>query len=271
MREHITVGVDGSGGSWAALAWAVRDAARRERPLRIVYALDLHRYIGAPPVAAGFTLGQVFDRLSAHGREIVGRAAGWARTHGSVTTSTQVCVDAACRVLAGQTDAAFEVVVGQGREQGRLARLWPGSVGRRLLIGQRGPVVIVGGHAERPGDDVVVVLSAGDAMEAALRYGCEAAALRGARLRIVAPAHAASRAEAVAERVRSGPWQVEVRVQRIAGDLAPALRAASVTARLMVLGADLARRGSVWRRSLASRLIGRLACPIAVVPAAPAA
>ncbi|MFB6520441.1 universal stress protein [Streptomyces sp. NPDC056401] len=40
MKDHVTVGVDGSAESRAAARWAAREAVLRHVPLRLVHAVD---------------------------------------------------------------------------------------------------------------------------------------------------------------------------------------------------------------------------------------
>jgi nucleotide-binding universal stress UspA family protein len=65
MTDPITVGVDGSPESRAALAWAAREAVRRGLPLRVVYAWQWapHELIGGGDrdEQAGWARGLVQD------------------------------------------------------------------------------------------------------------------------------------------------------------------------------------------------------------------
>lgn len=141
----VAVGVDGSPGSFAALDFALQEAARRGARLRVVVAVEspehwttAYGHVLLPPSP---------DPLG----EAVGAGWGWvrdaaARLRGEAHARVDVEVRAAPgppahALLAAARDAALLVVGHRGR--GAVASVLLGSVGLRCVVDAPCPVTVV--------------------------------------------------------------------------------------------------------------------------------
>ncbi|MFF3330569.1 universal stress protein [Streptomyces sp. NPDC002888] len=182
----VVVAVDGSRDSLRALDWAVDTARRRAAPLRVVHVRQYHAWTqpGAPVVVPPDP------------------EADWvlaaARTHlegpSGLPTTEYVGLDGAIgTVLAEQGQAAQLLVLGS-RGRGGFASLLLGSNGLAAARDAECPVVVVprpGRKVEaapetEPGPRVVVGLKVDGPDDATLDFGFAEAALRDARLQVVA-------------------------------------------------------------------------------------
>ncbi|MGI5441359.1 universal stress protein [Streptomyces shenzhenensis] len=182
MTRPITAGVDGTEESLAALAWAAREAVRRDRPLRVVHAW---RFQSHEAVAAA-------DRDTQDGW-VRGATAEAVRTvterHPELTVSVDVVEGHAVESLVAAAADAELLVLGS-RGHGAVVGFLLGSVGQQVIAAAARPVVLVraGDRAttEASGRDVVVGQQGGPQdSAAALRFAFETAAARRATLRAV--------------------------------------------------------------------------------------
>ncbi|MEU6611042.1 universal stress protein [Streptomyces shenzhenensis] len=182
MTRPITAGVDGTEESLAALAWAAREAVRRDRPLRVVHAW---RFQSHEAVAAA-------DRDTQDGW-VRGATAEAVRTvterHPELTVSVDVVEGHAVESLVAAAADAELLVLGS-RGHGAVVGFLLGSVGQQVIAAAARPVVLVraGDRAttEASGRDVVVGQQGGPQDSAAvLRFAFETAAARRATLRAV--------------------------------------------------------------------------------------
>ncbi len=128
----VVVGVDGSEASRGAVHWAVDEAARTARPLKIVHALGPPRAIGGPE----------------NGGAVVDDAADLARSwRPAATVETASFIGSAGPVLLAQSANAAMVVVAS-RGLGAIAGVVLGSVGSYLSTHATCPVLVIH-HAER--------------------------------------------------------------------------------------------------------------------------
>lgn len=254
MKEApVVVGADLSAPSSVALEWAVEDAIRRERPLRIVHAVDVARYLTGPPAAKSFAAPAIVE--SAYEVAVGGLADALAWVHDRwprPAVTAHVVSGSPVAVLRDEGRDAVEIVVGH-RRRNEVADLLFGSVALALAAETDTPVVVVKRATACTHDDVVVFLESRPAADALLSYAFRTASAHGVRLRVL-------RADLAAGPPLDG-WrrlhpEVRVHEQRCDGD---ALLAASVAARLLVVES---RRP--WGLA---RLIRRSACPVAIVPA----
>lgn len=143
LTGPVVVGVDGSGTSESALAFAFEEASRRRVPLRAVYAfsrgtagarLDMHLF--------GNRREEVLWHLS-------DALAGWREKYPDVTVEQLVSDEPALRALRSSSpDAALIVVGSHGR--GPVLRHGLGSVSSALLRTADCPVAIVGMSVRAP-------------------------------------------------------------------------------------------------------------------------
>ncbi|GAA1898222.1 universal stress protein [Actinomadura bangladeshensis] len=280
MSAPIVVGTDGSGIAERAVDWAAADAARRHRPLHIVHAAQIWPY-----QVRRFTPPAESESVSRAGRAVLVESEKRVRTHWPglrVTTALQV--NAAPDALRDESEHAFELVVGQ-RGRGGFAGLLLGSVSLRVAGHSAVPVVVVRGAAGTGRGEVAVGYDIEDEAGDALEYAFDAAAVRGARLRVV---HAWQISAGLAE---SGYSIDEDRMNderrgRIIADYAPLheryplvevvnevlvghpvsiLSGVSRAVDLLVVGASRHRRGVPRLGSVGHGVIHHAECPVAVV------
>lgn len=282
MTLPLVVGVDGSDGSLPALDWAADEAARREVPLRVIYASLWERYEGSAPAFGP-------DRPEDAGMadQVVAAARHRAELRApDVAVDALVVPDDAVSALLEEAHQAAALVTGaSGR--GALTGLLLGSVGLSLAGRARCPVIVVrGGRRTVRGECGRVLVGVGDAEEcaAAVRFAlyeaglrhCELEAVRAWRCSRHRPGDDSThrneeRALAALDEALDGPARehpaVPVRRTTTEGPAHRVLVEASATADLLVVGA-------VRHRSRVGFQLGRVshavlhhaACPVAVVP-----
>ncbi|MFG3164808.1 universal stress protein [Streptomyces sp. NPDC048232] len=286
MTRPITAGVDGSEESLAALAWAAREAVRREAPLHVVHAWQVRD-------------GDEGDR-DAQERWVRDAVAEPVRTvterHPELTVSTELreADDPVAVLLAAAADAGTLVLGSRGH--GAVVGFLLGSVGRQVIAEATRPVVLVRASDEAAGEAAgreVVVGQQGEPEDSAdvIGYAFEAAAARGATVRAVrawalptvftySPGSMALADEAGGleqyERKALGealaPWRerfpdVPVVEHVEMGSAGQVLLSVAANAQLMVVGRR-ARRTAVGARigSVAHGVLHHANCPVAVVP-----
>ncbi|WP_329406569.1 universal stress protein [Streptomyces sp. NBC_00704] len=288
MTGPITAGIDGTDESLAALAWAAREAVRRDLALRVVHAWRFQ-----PNAAA-----EVADRDAQERwvREAVRRAvAAVAERHPALGVSVDVDEGGPVESLVAAAAGAELLVLGS-RGHGAVVGFLLGSVGRQVIAEAACPVVLVRA-GDRPSSEVagheIVVGQQGEPEDsaAALRFAFETAAARGAGVRVVRawtlpPVFAYSpgslrlldeagglepyEKKALAEAVR--PWRerfpdVPVVEHVEMGSAAEVLLSVSGRAQLMVVGRRAHRTAvGAWIGSVAYGVLHHADCPVAVVP-----
>jgi nucleotide-binding universal stress UspA family protein len=174
MTRPITVGVDGSAESLAAVHWAAREAVRRGLPLRVLHAWEESN--GA-------------DRATGVREALRETAHDLADRHSDLPVTTDLLDGGPVEALvAGAADA--EMLVLGSRGHGAIVGFLLGSVGQQVIAESGRPVVLVraGDRAdsEAAGREIVVGQQGGpDDSAAALRFAFETAAARGAAVRAV--------------------------------------------------------------------------------------
>lgn len=136
----VVVGVDGSEGSSAALAWAAEEARLRGATLRVVHAWHMPTvgYAGAgylPAAAFEGLAGQADSALRSQVAEVLGM-------HPTVPLEHQIAEGPAAQVLLDTAKGAEMVVVGS-HGRGGFAGLLLGSVSAQVAHHAHCPVVIV--------------------------------------------------------------------------------------------------------------------------------
>lgn len=137
LSEPVVVGVDGSPGSEAALAFAFGAAALRRAPLVAVHAWwDL---VVEPTMGPAVN----WDAVETNEHEVLAeRLAGWAQTYPDVPVRRVVIRDRPARALVEESGRAQLVVVGS-RGRGGLRGMLLGSVSQALLHHAHCPVAVV--------------------------------------------------------------------------------------------------------------------------------
>ncbi|MEV7085494.1 universal stress protein [Streptomyces sp. NPDC093085] len=279
MTRTITVGLDGSPESRAAAEWAAREARLRGLPLRVLYVFESSALLlGQAPLLGAETVQKWAEWVPFETVE------GLRLRHPGIEISTERGRGDPARVLAEAADDAELLVLGS-RGFGGAHGFFTGSVSLSVVARTTRPVVLVRAGEEAvdehrmdpvgipstaaPFRPVVVGLDTGggadggggsgggDAGEAVLEFAFDAAARRGAPLRVVhawpAPplavrsfygdaessALARERAAALSETVR--PWrqkfpQVEAVEASRCGSAARVLVTAARDASLVVVG-----------------------------------
>ncbi|MFE2278687.1 universal stress protein [Streptomyces sp. NPDC059454] len=185
-NQPVVAAVDGSDDSLRALEWALDAARRREAPLRIVHVRQYAPWTqpevlaaGPPDPDADPVLDQVRDHLA---------------QRGGPPAVEYVALEGAPGVLLPEAGATARLLVLGSRGRGGFASLLLGSNSLAAARDAECPVVVVprpgrgGGEGTPagPGRPVVVGLNADSPDEATLAFAFAEAALRGARLRILA-------------------------------------------------------------------------------------
>jgi nucleotide-binding universal stress UspA family protein len=288
MTGPITAGVDGTDESLAALAWAAREAVRRDLALRVVHAWRFQ-----PNAAA-----EVADRDAQERwvRDAAEQAvAAVLERHPGLTVTTDVLEGGPVGTLVAAAAQAQSLVLGS-RGHGPLVGFLLGSVGQQVIAEAACPVVLVRA-GDRPSSEVagheIVVGQHGEPEDSApaLRFAFETAAARGASVRAVRawtlpPVFAYSpgslrllddaggleqyEQKALAEALK--PWRkrfpdVHVVEHVEMGSAGQVLLSVAGRAQLTVVGRR-AHRTAVGARigSVAHGVLHHADCPVAVVP-----
>lgn len=271
MTPAVTVGLDGSPESLAAVDWAAREALRRSATLRLVHAGDQHPY-GYVPFAGEAVPPPDADRSASMLREV--RASVTSRHPGLRVVADQVAGQPTAVLLAAEA----ELLVLGSRGLGRTAGLLLGSVALAVVARAERPVVLVragtGAADERmtapvgpatagPYRDVVLGLDPHDPDDAVLEFAFDTASRRGAALRVV---HGCRPADGLQ------PWRekfpdVETTEQVVIGTPGSHLADASRDASLVVVGRR-SRPAPVGPHigPVTHAVLHHAAAPVAVVP-----
>lgn len=280
MDPRLTVAWDGSGTSAAAARWAARHAVATGSTVRLLHV--------RPPADGGPELVRprrndielaAVDAMTATAREL-------ALAHPGLVVDTAVEEGEAAAVLNRAADRAGTLVLGT-RGAGPAA-LVLGSVALAVASRAQSPVILVPPTAAgAPTDrEVVVGLDLAGDCGPALTFGFERARSLGTGLRAlhvwrgptalsvaVDPRRDQAAAREADERMVSTELaavhaffpDVEAVSEEIAGSPGPVLRAAGEKASLLVLGRRR-RRPAPALGPVVPAVLGRTACPVAVVP-----
>lgn len=135
MTDRITVGVDGSPESRAALAWAGREAVRRGLPLRVVYAWQWPHHEMLRGGDRGDQAGWARDMVQDAVRTVEDR-------HPDLPVTAEVLDGAAVDSLLTEAGTAGTLVLGS-RGYGTIVGFLLGSVGQQVIAEAPCPVVLV--------------------------------------------------------------------------------------------------------------------------------
>ncbi|TXS09918.1 universal stress protein [Streptomyces sp. ms191] len=281
MSRPVTVGVDGSQGSVAALDWAADEAALRGTGLRLVYATRWAQHqLAAMKVSHEDRAGEAEGVLAATERRARDRQPGLAMTADEIE-------DAPNSVLLAAAAEADLLVVGS-HGLGSVRGFIVGSVGQEVVADAKRPVVLVrpgneeggsGAPDQSGGRKVVLGLDVTEVNDEPLEFAFDFAGRHGVPLEIVHTWHApftqrhkadedAEMASMLSDAVR--PFRdrfpaVQVSEVSAPGRAAEHLVEAADDADLVVVGRRRAAKGS-HIGSVTHALIHHASCPVAVVP-----
>ncbi|KOX11046.1 universal stress protein [Streptomyces sp. NRRL B-3648] len=292
----VIAAVDGSADSLRALDWAVDAARRRTAPLRVVHVRQYAAWgqadvlVAAPPEAEGDpVLDEVRTRLA---------------DRAGAPAVEYVALEGVPGAVLPELGSDAQLLVLGSRGRGGFASLLLGSNGLAVARDAECPVVVVpqpgrevhGEAPAEPGPRVVVGLHADSPDEAVLAFAFAEAALRDARLQVIAaypwpvqtwsaPGQLVPPAvdqDAVANETRAlaegflAPHRerhpdVRADARALPGDAAGLLVAASKDADLVVVGRHRRRLLAPARMmgSVTQAVLLHAASPVAVVPPAP--
>ncbi|AOR36201.1 hypothetical protein BFF78_38720 [Streptomyces fodineus] len=289
----VIAAVDGSDDSLRALEWAFDAARRRGAPLRVVHVRQYAAWgqadvlVAGPPEAEGDpVLDDVRTRITGRGAQPV---------------IEYIALEGVPGAVLPELGADAQLLVLGSRGRGGFASLLLGSNGLAAARDAECPVVVVprpgrqvhGEGPAEPGPRVVVGLHADSPDEAGLAFAFAEAALRGARVQVIAaypwpvqtwsapgelmPPQTGQDAvehetRALAEGFlaphRTRHPEVRTDVEALPGDAAGHLVAASKDAELVVVGRHRRRLLAPARMmgSVTQAVLLHAASPIAVVP-----
>ncbi|MFD4510324.1 universal stress protein [Streptomyces sp. NPDC058457] len=298
MLRPVVAGVDGSAESFAAAAWAAREALRQDRPLHMVHAWNWH-----PRQEEG----EIANAAQRHLARRALRQAGdrVRRDHPQVRLSDEQMEGPATAALLKAADRAELIVLGSRGLSGFTGFL-VGSVALGVVAGSTRPVVLVRADEQAAdehllaGDgsestltgyrDVVLAIGLDDPCDEVIEFAFEAARLRHARLRVVHAWHPAGpvglgpgEVGLMKESWQGEEWlgflkavlqvwqdkypDVEVLATVVEDRPTTALVRASTGASLLVVGHRLADRPVGPRTGpVTHAAIHHAGCPVAVVP-----
>ncbi|WP_439381063.1 universal stress protein [Amycolatopsis lexingtonensis] len=181
---RITVGVDGSAGSTAAVAWAAKIASLRHLELRIVHGLQLAGvYYGGGVLGAGAEA--LFDAIRADGERVVADARSLAASvDKDLVVTTNLPNDPPVPMLIDESRHARLLVVGRTGTDG-FADMLLGGTAASVVSHAHSPVAVVRGRADSTipeSGPVVVGVDGSPNSEQAIAVAFEEASLRGAPL-----------------------------------------------------------------------------------------
>ncbi|MEU8514650.1 universal stress protein [Kitasatospora sp. NPDC048722] len=279
VNPPVVVGFDGSPESLAATEWALHEARRRACPLTLLQAWPWPR---RDVVGSDETYRRSVERLSAREAELHALELGVPISSSHVRAEPAEALEEAARSAA--------VLVLGSRGLGAVHGYLTGSVSQEVLGRAACPVALVRAGESGGEGAVLTGLDLAHPADEVLAFAFEAAATRGAPLRVIhawtPPAlrdyltfdtiggleEGLSEAErarftAIVEPWRSRHPEVDATCEPILGNASAVLVEAAGTARLLVLG----RR--TRHHPLGSRLgpvahaaIHHAGCPVAVVP-----
>jgi nucleotide-binding universal stress UspA family protein len=290
-EPRITVGVDGSAGSTAAVAWAAEVASRRHLELRIVHGLQLAGlYYGGG--ISGVGAAQLFEAIQADGERAIAEARSLAASIGKdLVITTQLPNEPPVPMLIDESRHARMLVVGRSGTGG-FTEMLVGGTAASVASHADCPVVVVRGRHDGtvPGSGPVVVgVDGSPNSEQAVAVAFEEASLRGAPLvavhawndvtyedtrgtaRILTQPEALEEDEERLLGQRLAGWQekypdVEITRRLVRDRPRHALIEASTTAQLVVVGSR-GRGGfsGMLLGSTSQALVQHAGCPVIVV------
>ncbi|WP_422749896.1 universal stress protein [Micromonospora sp. WMMD1219] len=282
--DEILVGYDGSSDAAVALNWALDEAGRSGRPVRLAYVFEWLTVTGwiGPGVAPGVWPDEAARQQV---EELVRKAAADAAAdRPGLTVHGEVFDGPPALVLQERSADAGMLVLGS-RGHGGFGGLLAGSTAVSVTAHAHCPVVVVRDGQAATSGPVVVGSDGSESALRALGFAVERAAQRDVPLRVLRaweppgdrwvppdfdPEQVAASERAAAE-AELAPWResfpdVPVEIEAVPGSASALLVEASRSAQLVVVGS----RGRGGLRgmllgSVSQQLIQHSHCPVAVV------
>ncbi|MFC0099035.1 universal stress protein [Micromonospora marina] len=281
--EEILVGYDGSADAAVALNWALDEAGRSGRPVRLAYVFEWLTVTGwiGPGVAPGVWPDEAARQQV---EELVRKAADAAADRPGLTVHGEVFDGPPALVLQERSAEAGMLVLGS-RGHGGFGGLLAGSTAVSVTAHAHCPVVVVRDGQTATSGPVVVGSDGSESALRALGFAVERAAQRDVPLRVLRaweppgdrwvppdfdPEQVAASERAAAE-AELAPWResfpdVPAEIEAVPGSASSLLVEASRSAQLVVVGS----RGRGGLRgmllgSVSQQLIQHSHCPVAVV------
>ncbi|MEH0828584.1 MULTISPECIES: universal stress protein [Micromonospora] len=282
--DEILVGYDGSSDAAVALNWALDEAGRSGRPVRLAYVFEWLTVTGwiGPGVAPGVWPDEAARQQV---EELVRKAAADAAAERpGLTVHGEVFDGPPALVLQERSADAGMLVLGS-RGHGGFGGLLAGSTAVSVTAHAHCPVVVVRDGQAATSGPVVVGSDGSESALRALGFAVERAAQRDVPLRVLRaweppgdrwvppdfdPEQVAASERAAAE-AELAPWResfpdVPVEIEAVPGSASALLVEASRSAQLVVVGS----RGRGGLRgmllgSVSQQLIQHSHCPVAVV------
>ncbi|MGW2512647.1 universal stress protein [Streptomyces scopuliridis] len=174
----VIVGVDGSEPAGLAALWAAAEAARRERPLHLVYAADLNARVLHHSVES-------VERVRERGHELLrDTAAAIRQRYPGLRVITEFSRGAPVSSLHRIAGLRGTIVVGN-RGLGGFKHLMLGSVGLKVAAGASTPVIVVRGMDDGAETGEVLAAVRDEYDTECARYAAREAEVRGASLRLL--------------------------------------------------------------------------------------
>jgi nucleotide-binding universal stress UspA family protein len=271
----VVAGTDGSEESLLAVEWAALEARRRRAPLRIVSA------VATPPLV------RPYYAAGLNPRGTCARALGEAATRAwevapDVVIEIDLLAGPAALALADSGNGALMLVVG-ARGAGGFASMLLGSVSRYVAMHAACPVAVVREETSAVHREIVVGVRGSNGTDAALAFGFDEAARRGATLAAVhcwwpfagsLEPDRPERVAAAADRALSeilAPWrekypEVPMRQDTVHGHPGRILAWYSARADLVVIGRGAQGGTGPVIGAVQHSLLGHACGPVAVVP-----
>ncbi|MFC8620360.1 universal stress protein [Micromonospora purpureochromogenes] len=282
-NDEILVGYDGSTDATLALDWALDEAQRSGRPVRLAYVFEWLTVAGwiGPGVAPGIWPDETARRQV---EELVYKAAADAVAQRPGTTVHGEVYDGPPALVLQERSADAGLLVLGSRGHGGFAGLLAGSTAVAVTAHAHCPVVVVRAGQATGAGPVVVGVDGSESSRVALGFAVESAAQRRVPLRVVrvfAPpagrwrpsdhdeeATVAGERAAVEESL--APWRntfpdVDVDIEVAPGNPAAALVDASRGAQLVVVGSrGLGGLRGMLLGSVSQQLLQHSSCPVVV-------
>ncbi|MFJ8582849.1 universal stress protein [Micromonospora sp. NPDC093277] len=278
--EEILVGYDGSADAKVALNWALDEAGRSGRPVRLAYVFEWLTVAGW--VGPGVTPGIWPDETARQQVEELVRsaAASAAADRPGLTVHGEVFDGPPALVLQERSAQAGMLVLGT-RGHGGFGGLLAGSTAVSVAAHGHCPVIVVRDGKAATSGPVLVGVDGSESSRLALGFAVERAAQRDVPLRVLRvwgptgapPGSDPEAAERTAVEQELAQWRetfpdVPIEIQVPSGNPAALLVEASREAQLVVVGS----RGRGGLRgmllgSVSQQLIHHSQCPVAVVRA----
>ncbi|MGW4057010.1 universal stress protein [Amycolatopsis sp. NPDC004747] len=178
---RITVGVDGSAGSTAAVAWAAKLASRRHLQLKIVHGLQIAGlYYGGGMTGIGAAT--LFEAVRTDGERAIAEARALAESiDQDLAITTELPNDPPVPMLIEESRHARMLVVGR-TGTGGFAGMLIGGTAAAVASHAHCPVAVVRGHQDSTAGPVVVGVDGSPNSEQAVAVAFEEASLRGVPL-----------------------------------------------------------------------------------------